>query len=443
MRLRKNERSHGRRANLKPEYRADGQHRQANLALFLLMVVAVFSYIDRNIVSVLQEGIRQDLGLSDTQLGTLTGLGFAIFYTLFALPVARLADIWVRKYVLALALAVWSLMTAGSGFATGFLLLLLFRVGVAVGEAGGAPTSHSVISDFYPRNKRATALSIWGLTVSIGSMSGFILGGWLNDLLGWRNTFVVLGLAGAAFVPIVLLALPEPPRGGSDQHEGSPPPKQPVPSMTTVLRALWDLHAFRYLGIGAALHGFSMIAMLSWNAPFYQRSYGLSATDVGLYLGLIVGIGGGLGTLAGGIIADYLGRRNLQWYVWIPVAATALTIPLAALQYLTPSLYLSLGTGLGVAFLTHTYIGPSIAISQSIVPPSYRAVTAATLLFVTNIVGLGMGPFVTGLLSDTFNIRFGLGAESLRYAILCTLIVNLFAVWAYLISARALRNIPK
>jgi predicted MFS family arabinose efflux permease len=413
------------------DVRQDGQHPRAHTALGLLMLVALFSYIDRIIISILQEGIRADLGLSDTQLGTLTGLAFAIFYTLFAVPIARLADLWVRKFVIIAALAMWSLMTAASGLAGGFLALLLCRIGVAIGEAGSVPTTHSMISDYFPRRKRATALSIWGLTLSVGPMAGFLLGGWLHDAVGWRATFVIIGLVGAAFVPVILLALPEPVRGATDDRSDDPRSAATAPPIATAARLLWNLRSFRFLCLGTALHAFSYLAMVTWNAPFYQRTHDLSATETGIYLGLILGIGGGLGTLLGGIVADRLGRRDVRWYMVIPALAALLIIPAGLVQYLAADVRVSLAAAFLVMLLGHAYLGPVNGTSQSLVGAGIRAVTSATLVLVTNIVGMGLGPVVTGVISDTLAASFGLGDGALRYAVLCTLVANLGSALLY------------
>ncbi|MGE0665836.1 MAG: spinster family MFS transporter [Sphingomonadales bacterium] len=408
-----------------------GQHPRAWYALLLLMLVALFAYVDRVIVAVLQEGIRADLKLSDTQLGTLTGTGFAIFYTFFALPVARLADVWVRKHVIAIALLIWSLMTAGSGLAASFAVLLLLRIGVAIGEAGGAPTSHAMISDFFTRNRRATALSIWGIMMSVGPMVGFLLGGRLQDMVGWQNTFIILGVAGMLLVPLIVLTLPEPRRGASDgvaEHGGQ------APSLASVLRTIWNLKSFLFLCAGTALHALSYLAILNWSAPFYQRSHGLSATETGDYMGLAIGIGGVAGTLLGGVIADRLGKANIRWYMIVPALATILTIPLAFVQFLAADLRVSLLAAGLVLAVTHMYIGPVNATQQSLVPPGMRAMTSATLVFVTNIVGMGLGPLIAGMISDTLRTG-GAGADSLRYAVLATLAANVLAAAFYSCSA--------
>ncbi len=407
------------------------QHPRANYAVFVLILVAVFAYVDRVIISVLQEGIKRDLGLSDTQIGVLTGLGFGLFYVMFAFPVARLADMWVRKYVIALALGAWSLMTVGSGFAMGFAMLLLCRIGVAVGEAGSAPTTHALISDYFPQHRRATVLSIWGMTLSLGPMIGFGLGGLLHDHLGWRETFVLMGLAGALVVPLVLLTLPEPQRGVFDDKDAAPPP--PV---ITALRTLWKLRSFRFLCIGTGLHALSLTTIHGWAASFYHRSYGLSMTEAGLYLAIMIGIGGGLGTVMGGMLGDRLGRKNMRWYMAIPAIATTLTIPFALLQFMPHTLTLSLAGGMGVALLSQMYLGPVTGTAQSLVGSGMRAITSAVLVVVTAVIGMSCGPLITGVLSD--HLREAHGADGLRYAIMFTLVANVLSCICYILAARFL-----
>ncbi|MBI1180681.1 MAG: MFS transporter [Alphaproteobacteria bacterium] len=408
------------------------QHPRATYAVGVLMLVALFAYVDRIIIAVLQEGIRRDLGLSDTELGALTGIGFGVFYTLFAFPVARLADVWVRKYVIAAALAAWSLLTASSGMALGFVTLLLCRMGVAVGEAGSAPTTHSLIADYFPQHRRATALAVWGMMLSAGPMVGFWLGGHLNDAVGWRETFILMGLAGAAVVPVVLFTLPEPRRGAFD--DGAP--VEVPPALPVAARTLWRLRSFRFLCVGTGLHALSLTAMQNWAAPFYQRSFGLSASEAGFYLALMIGLCGGLGTALGGLLGDRLGRRNVRWYMIIPACATLATIPFALLQFLPGVLTLSLAGGAGVALLSQMYLGPVTGTAQSLVSARMRAVTSATLVIVTNVIGLSMGPLLTGIVSDS--LRAAYGDDGLRYAILCTLCANLASGVCYLVAARHL-----
>ncbi len=400
----------------------------AHYALALLMAVALFAYVDRVIISVMQEGIRKDLGLSDTQLGTLTGLGFALFYTIFALPIARFADLWVRKYVIAIALAVWSLMTAFSGLAGGFVVLLLLRVGVAIGEAGSAPTSHSIISDYFPKRSRGRAMAIWGIMLSVGPAAGFLLGGRLQDMVGWRDAFVIIGAAGLLLVPVILLTMREPRRGAADA--GTAAKQILAPPLITVLKTVWRLKSFFLLCLATAFHAISYLAILNWSAPFYQRSHGLSPSETGDYMGIMVGLGGVAGTLLGGFLADRLGSHDVRWYMLLPAIATILVIPVACIQFLATDIVTSIGAGTLLLGLTQIYIGPVNATQQSLVGPGMRAMISATLVFVVNIIGMGLGPLITGVISDLLQADGG-GIHSLRYAILMTLAANVIAALLY------------
>jgi predicted MFS family arabinose efflux permease len=385
-------------------------------ALGLLFVVALFNYIDRTILSIMQVTLKKDLGLTDTQLGTLTGLSFAIFYTTLALPIARLADRVARKYVLAAALTVWTLMTAASGFAGGYLTLLTCRIGVAVGEAGCVPSSHSMISDYFPRHRRALAMAVWGLALPLGGMLGFALGGQLTAALGWRHSFMAVGLSGLAMTPVILLFLKEPRRGRFDM----PSADAAGPARRTVaqsLRLLWNIRAFRYLVIGEALQAWAQNGMMAWNAPFYSRVHGMPLAEIATWLALITGLGGAVGTFGGGALAERLSVTDVRWYMRIPAIAAFLTVPFALLQYFLPDAHLSLVCAIVPAIMVNVYIAPGNAVSQTLAPPNMRAFTSAVFVLVVSIGGLGLGPTVVGMLSDLLVNRFGLAETSLRYAL--------------------------
>jgi len=404
---------------------------QRRYALGVLMVVAVFNYIDRQALSILQVPIKQELGLSDTQLGALTGLAFALLYSTLALPIARLADRRSRKLIIAAALAIWSLMTAGCGLATGFVTLVIFRLGVAFGEAGCVPPTHSLIADYYPREQRARALAIWTLSLPIGVMLGFLAGGWLEERFGWRGAFLVLGIIGLAIVPLVLATLREPLRGAQD---AAPPAAQP--SLRESIRTLWRLRAFRHATWAGALLAYTLHATLNWNAPFYSRVHGMGIGEIGTYLALVLGIGGGLGIYLGGILADSLGRRDARAYMWVPAAAAFGVLPFVPLQYLSDDVRLSLIIGVVPALLLNSYFPSLVATSQSLVPANLRAFTSAVLVLVVNIVGMGLGPFVTGMISDAVSSATGDVQSGLRYALLTVCVPALWAGWHFLRAAR-------
>lgn len=389
-------------------------------ALGLLFVVALFNYIDRTLLSIMQVTLKRDLHLSDTQLGTLTGLSFAIFYTTLALPIARLADRVSRKYVLTAALTVWTLMTAASGFATGYLTLLACRVGVAVGEAGCVPSTHSLITDFFPRRLRARAMAVWGLSLPLGFMLGFAFGGKLTAMMGWRATFMTMGLSGLALAPVMLIFLKEPQRGRFDAETALA--SAPHRSLRDALALLWRIRAYRYLVIGETLQAWAQNGMLAWNAPFYSRLHAMPLSEIATWLALITGLGGAVGTFLGGAIAERLGKGDVRWYMRVPAIAAFLTVPFALIQYFVGDAHLSLLAAAVPATMVNVYLAPGNAVSQTLAPPDMRAFTSAVFVLVVSIGGIGLGPTVVGTLSDWLADRFGLGEAALGYA-LATVVV--------------------
>ncbi|HJV26463.1 MAG TPA: MFS transporter [Aromatoleum sp.] len=398
------------------------------LVLGLLFAVSTFNYIDRTIISILQVPIKRDLGLSDTQLGLLTGLSFALFYTTLSLPIARLADRTVRKRLVAAALAVWSGMTALTGLAANFTHLVLLRVGVAAGEAGSIPASHSMIADLFPPRSRATAMAILGLSLPVGMMFGFLSAGMLAETLGWRKSFGVIGVVGLLLVPIVLLVIREPARGRFDQAADV---ADSQPGFVEALKTLWHLRSYRFLIAGAALHAYVSYSVMNWSAPFYTRVHDMSIGDVSVYLALVNGIGGGIGMYLGGWLSDRLGQRDARLRLRVLTFGGLIFVPMALAQYLVESTSLSLAFGVVAFTLLPFYYGPVVAVPQLLVAPNMRALTSAVTLLVTNLVGLGLGPTVTGFISETLIVRFGMGQYSLRYAISAAILFSLVAAFMY------------
>ena len=407
--------------------------RHAWYALGVLFVVALFNYIDRNILSILQIPLKKELHLADWQLGALTGLAFALFYTTLALPIARLADTRSRKGLMAIALTIWTGMTALTGFAQNFAMLVFFRMGVGVGEAGCVPSTHSLISDYFPRHQRARAMAIWGTSMSIGAMMGSFLGGWLGAMFGWRHAFLLVGAVGFIMVPVLLFTLREPVRAAFD---GASAAGEAQPKFWTAAGTLWRLKSFRYMALGTAAHAYTQFAMGSWNAPFYDRVYHLSLLSIGWRLALLTGIGGVLGTLVGGALADRLARKDVRWYMWLPAIATLLIVPTAIGQYFVGDLSLSLMFAAGPAIMINVYVGSVNSVSQSLVPANMRAFTSSVLVLTVNLLGLALGPMLTGRISDLIISRFG--SNSLSYAISVSLVFNIVAAVLYLLAARAL-----
>ena len=406
-----------------PDPPAPAAYSQAYLryALGLLTVVYVINFVDRQILSILLQSIKVDFQLSDLQLGLLSGTAFGLFYATLGVPIARLADVFSRKSVIAISLTVWSGMTALCGAAPGFGLLLACRVGVGVGEAGGSPPSHSIISDYFPPERRATALGVFSLGVPIGILIGFLAGGWLDQTLGWRQAFVVVGLPGLLLALLVAFTLKEPPRGLSEGLETS----GPAPGAMDVIRHLWSSRSFRHVSMGSALYAFVGYSVVTWSPAFLIRSHGMETGAIGTWLALIFGIGGGIGVLAGGALADRWAVSEPRGRVWLPALAMLAGFPFAFVIYLTDDTTLALLTMVGPAVFGLMYQAPAFAVTQSLATVNMRATAAAVLLFVINIVGLAIGPALTGALSDLLEPRFG--DDSLRYSLL---VISMALLWS-------------
>lgn len=401
--------------------------------LAALATVYTFSYIDRQILSILLQPIKSELVLSDTAMGLLTGVTFAIFYATLGVPIAMLADRWNRRTIISLALGLWSFMTAASGLAGNFWQLALARIGVGVGEAGGSPPAYSILADYYPPEKRATALSIYSLGVPIGILLGFLIGGWINDLFGWRAAFFVVGLPGLLFAFVVRFTIKEPPRGLSENRI-EVAAKSLAPPFLTVIGFIWSQKTLRHLCLGAALIAFFGNGFLIWAPAFLIRSHGLSVAATGTALALIFGLVGGGAMLYGGWAADRLARRDRRWMAWLPAIPIAFACPAAVAMLMTEETWVCL-TLLAIPFVAATlYIGPSLALIQNLVTIRMRAVAGAFFLFVINLVGLGLGPLTVGVLSDL--LAPTQGADSLRYALV---IISFFSFWAaahFMLAAR-------
>ena len=397
------------------------------LTLVLLFAVALSNYLDRSIITILQVPMKAELGLSDTQLGAMTGVAFAVCYTALGLPMSRLADRTSRKLVLTAAVTIWSIMTILCGFAGGFVFLFLARVGVAVGESAGAPVSHALVAQHFPLRRRALAMALWSLAIPGGAMLGLGLGGWMNEVIGWRHAFILVGLTGAILAPLVLLV--------RDRPVARAAVKAPAISWRDSFIILWRIKTFRYVCLAGMLHGFGLYAIYSWSAPFYTRVFGLSVGDAGMYLGLMSGIGGGIGILGAGVIANILGRRNSRWYMLVPSITATMLTPIALVQFLTGNLALSLLAGFFSSALTNAQTGPVVSTVQSLMPEPIRAFGSAVLVLLSGLAGLSLAPLLIGMMSDAM-IAAGMPVDSLRYAIAMLVLFPALAGLTYFIASR-------
>lgn len=404
-------------------------------ALCLLTIVYSFNFIDRQLLAILQESIKADLSLSDSQLGLLTGFAFAIFYVTAGIPIARWADRSNRRNIVSLSLFIWSFMTALSGFVQNYTQLLMARIGVGVGEAGGSPPSHSIISDIFPADRRATAIGFYSMGVSIGILFGFLAGGWLNEFFGWRTAFMVVGIPGVILAIVLRFTLREPIRG---LHDAASSATGAVP-FKEVLSILWSRPTFRHIALGAGLNAFCGYATANWTASFMIRTHGMSTGELGTWLAMIIGVGGALGVFFGGYLADRMAKTDKRWYAWLPSICGFAIVPFMACVYLVDNPYVALSLSIIPGLLFQVYLGNTIATTHAIVGPRMRATASAVLFLILNIIGLGAGPYVVGVLSDL--LAPSLGTESLRYAMLYALPpVMTWSAVHYWLAAKSIRQ---
>lgn len=405
-----------------------------NYALGVLVVVYTFNFIDRQILSILLEPIKQDLGLSDTALGMLTGFAFALFYATLGIPIARLADRGNRRNIIAWSLTIWSAMTALSGIAQNFWHLLIARIGVGVGEAGCSPPAHSMIADYFPAENRATALGIYSLGIPVGILFGFIAGGWLNEFFGWRVAFFVVGVPGILLALLVRWSLREPDRGMAEGRQAN----ADQPGIMETFTYLYQKPSFRHMAIGGGLTAFVGYGIVTWVPSFLIRSYGMDTGEVGTYLGLILGIPGGIGIALGGYLADRYGAKDTRWYLWVVTVALLIAVPITVGVYLSSSATASLLFLILPVLLGNFYQATTFSQAQGLVPLRMRAVAAAVLLFILNIIGLGAGPQMVGVVSDLLAPTYG--DESLRYSLLALSFVNIWAAYHYYLAGKTLKQ---
>ena len=400
--------------------------------LVMLTIVYAFNFIDRQILVILQEPIKADMGLSDTQLGLLSGFSFALVYVTAGIPIAYWADRGNRRNILCLSLTVWSGMTAVSGLVANYGQLLLARIGVGLGEAGGSPPAHSMISDYFRPENRGTALSFYSTGIYMGILLGFLFGGVIAEAFGWRMAFFVVGVPGVIFAIVLRFTVREPQRGRWDQ--GSEPEHKP--SLSDTLDVLRRRRSFWYIALGCALSAYVGYGNGNFFPSFLMRNHGMGLAEVGVVLALVSGLAGAIGTFLGGYLSDRYGSVDKRWYLWIPMAGIAVSFPPYIYLLLTESKS-GLLTAMAITSVLNTlYLGPSIAMSHALVPPAMRALTSAILLFVLNMIGLGLGPFLTGLSSDLLQPAYG--EQSLRYSMLITAQVKLLSVLMFFQGARYL-----
>jgi len=409
----------------------DEQRALSRRVLLLLLFAYVFNFIDRNIAGVLAVPIREEFQLSDTALSKL-GIAFGIFYAVIAIPIAWAADRKSRVNIIAGAIAVWSIFTAACGMVQNYAQLVVARMGVAVGEAGGIAPSYSLISDYFPREERSRALAFYSLGIPIGSAMGIFFGGWLATHLSWRSAFVIVGVLGLPAALLIRFLIPEPARGRFDAVPANAPP-----FMETV-RSMLATPSFWLLSFGAASGSILGYGLIFWLPSFFNRSFDLTLDQVGWFYGSIVLVGGCLGTWLGGWFGDRLGPSRPGGYALIPAVCFLVTAPTFALGLFAPDLWLAWLLFTVGQMLALAWLGPVITAVQHIVLPSMRATASASFLFINNLIGIAFGIYFLGWLSDAMKAAHG--ADSLKYSILYGLGFYLLAAVFYLFAATRLRT---
>jgi predicted MFS family arabinose efflux permease len=425
--------------------------------LLLMTLTYTSSFMDRTVLSIIQNPIKQELQLSDTQLGILGGFAFAIFYSTLGIPVARVAERFDRRWLITGSLAIWSVATAASGLARSFASLFALRVAVGIGEAGASPPAHSLITDFFPPHRRGTAFSIYSLGVSAGVLIGSIAGGYVAQTYGWRMTFVIFGIPGVVLAILIPLTIREPQRGRLDAPR---PAGEELPSLRDVLRRFGRKRALFHCVAGARIAAFGSYSVIAFSAPFFIRAHGATLSEAGLFLGLTSGVSAGIGTFLSGVMTDRAARRDARWAVWIPAAGLLLAVPLYVIGFLTPTRSAAMLILLVPPALQYLYLGPTMGLMHNLVTPRMRATATALLYLTVNLFGAGFGPPLTGFLSDKLaaasysgahyaescrvlsaadHACMAASANGVRWALVIATAAFLWSAVHYLIAAKTLR----
>lgn len=389
----------------------------------ILLAIGSLNLIDRNLPFILAEDIKRDLAMSDTQIGLLGGLVFAVVYTFAGIPIAKLCDRGFARQSIAAAVGFWSVMTAIGGASQNFVQLVLARFGLAAGEAASAPAAHSIISAEFAPEKRATMIAIYSLGAPIGAMLGLMSGGLLVAHLGWRLSFVAIGIPGIMLALLAWWRLPPPRPHDIEVH----------PGLGESVRYLLRLPTFRRAALATSLYSFAGYAMTTFNAPVLMRSHGLSAAETGLWYGLMTGVAGMIGMLATGVLADRLSLKDPSWRLRISAFLMGISAPFLAGAMLADNATLAVLLLIGPQMLTVAYLGPTFAAMHAIVPPHLRAMSTSCLMGALTMLG-ALGPLTVGMLSDWLAPTYG--KDSLAMAMLTAPVMLLASSVCFVLAAR-------
>jgi predicted MFS family arabinose efflux permease len=402
--------------------------------LVILTLVYVVNYLDRQILGILNPQIKAEFHVSNTLIGLLGGPVFALMYATLGIPIAVLADRVNRRNLIAASLAIFSLMTVVSAFAAQFWQLMLARFGTGIGEAGTGPSINSVLADLYPPQKRASALAFYSAGLNVGLLIAFFGGGWIAQHYGWRVAFLVAGAPGLALAILLMATVTEPKRGHIERLADS----VAAPNLRAVVVFLWGQKSFRWMAFGTAMSAFGGYAGITFIPLFLVTSHHMSLPAIGLVLSILTGGVGAIGTYLAGVFADLFAKKDVRWNMYIPIIATFIGVPCTPIFYLSPNLTYALLAAIGPSLVGAAFVGPAYAMSQALVPLRMRARSAAILLFILNIIGLGLAAPIVGAISDLLQPTFG--ANSLRYALLSGIVTALIGAYCYLRAARTLKD---
>jgi len=404
----------------------------------VLAVVYTFNFLDRQLMSILQESIRADLRLTDTQLGMVTGLAFALVYTVLGIPIAWLADRTHRVRIVAAACAVWSLFSAACGLAVSFPTLALARLGVGLGEAGGSPPSYSVIADYFPPQRRGVGLAIYSLGVPLGTMFGSAAGAWIDKAYGWRTAFFAVGAPGVLLAVLVLILVREPPRGRFDAKAAGMSAHAPSLPLRETIGLFFTNRTLMLTALSSGLSAFCGYAMLNWTPSYLIRIRHMERGEIAIYYSLLVGITGVIGTFGSGWLVDRFARMSRRAYALVPMAAFVISLPFFMAFVWAPSWPLAMCFLAAPALLNNMYLAPALTVIQNAVPPAQRGTSSAILLFILNLIGLGGGPVFVGRMSDLFKPAFGV--LSLQMALYALAPFYVLTILAHFAASRSIRR---
>ena len=403
-------------------------------ALVLMASMTVLMVMDRQLLAVLIEPIKRDLGVSDAAMGALAGTSFALFHSVATIPLARWADRGTRRTIIAWGLAVWSILTVLTGLARGFAGIFVVRMGVGIGEAAGAAPAHSLLSDYFPQERRATALSVLVMGGPLGAMVALAGGGWLSDTFGWRVAFFVFGAPGILLALLIHATLPEPRRGATETAAVD----TTTLSFWASLRFLWRIRTFRHLVLGSALNSAGLYAILIWSVPYLMRVHEQSAAEAGLRVAIANALFAALGSLVAGPVSDRLGIRDIRWLCWLPVLTSTAVVPFAWGFALAPEANLALLFLIPASFVGGSFFGPLYSAMQALAPLRMRALAPACTTMMNNALGLGLAPPLVGWMTDRWTPEYG--PDAIRYSLCLILVVHLWAAAHLLLASRALRG---